>query len=827
MQLTYKKIFFYGLPLLVTATIFLLPDRVYAVGISDAFSGMEPACKVLKTNTDAHAIWKTLLTLVNSLIVALLIVVAFVEILHINVNTYGVKKILPTLILAVIAANFSYIVVRFLVDIANIVITVFSENNKVGDMVNNPEIFKFPDFEWTSWFSNLIINLILLASGILMYVMAFLFLIRNWVIYFLAIVSPIAFMAMVLPQTKSLFNQWWQNIFRWVFMPVVSIGLLWLAAQMTPLIAQSAVMGAAIIGAILYFAIIMPFKLGGAVMEGWANVVKKPWAATGGFVGKKIGEGIKYTASNYAQGVWGGFKNWARDKTGMRLFSTGIRSKQYLDRHQEYEKAQEDRVKGQLYHNMNKNPKKANQEVLRRKRMSGMKGEDEEEYKYVFNDFIKRGLNNPKDPDFVKWRKMWEGSGLAKARMQASDLFEKEEENRAVAKAINGGRDPRQKSDAEVTEWREMVKGKLGWTDKDLSYFEEFYAAAKKEGEVYTMVESKGEMDALTKTAEESQRAHAVTELKEMSEALKKVKDNLKSTFGIDLKQIVEKSMKIEDSAWGKTPGRTAAEIEAAKVLQQEYTSKSSRVEQLMKQENILIGRERLTTDNLDEHTAHAGNNYGEMKKIIQAEMNKNGGAVPLSLLHQVVVGADGKTIEGFRALNNVENTRLIGIIAQKTRSRTETYIGESAQAKADKLRYATDTQDKFTVRSAANYQQGTITFEDAEEVGGWRGFVNRRNRYVASDRSYSAGLRIPAEAPILVESKIENADEREAGLIIKAWRDAKPKDFEGPAGLDAILTGKSHDEQKTILYRYYQDAPQNEKNRLIPAIDSLVSKAI
>jgi len=219
------------------------------------------------------------------------------------------------------------------------------------------------------------------------------------------------------------------------------------------------------------------------------------------------------------------------------------------------------------------------------------------------------------------------------------------------------------------------------------------------------------------------------------------------------------------------------------------------------------------------------------MKKIIQAEMVKNGGSVPLSLLNQVVVGTDGK-IEKFVQLANVENTRLIGIIAEKTRGRTESYSSESAQAKADRIRHATDTQDKFTVQSGKNFQNGKIDSDDAIFEGqpiGWRGFVNRRNRMVASERAESAGLRVAAEQPVLVKSRIENADSRDINLIIDAWKDAKPALFETDSELAKALAAAGTDigKQREALYRTFQGTPQNEKNRLVPAIDGLISKSI
>ena len=73
-------------------------------------------------------LWVRMMQIVNSLVVLVLLFVAFAEILRLNITTYGIKKILPTLVLAVVAANFSYIICRFIVDIANVSLTLFLQD---------------------------------------------------------------------------------------------------------------------------------------------------------------------------------------------------------------------------------------------------------------------------------------------------------------------------------------------------------------------------------------------------------------------------------------------------------------------------------------------------------------------------------------------------------------------------------------------------------------------------------------------------------------------------------------------------------------------------
>jgi hypothetical protein len=234
-----------------------------------SFLGARPLTEELKVSSSLHDLWKFFMTTVNSLIIVLLIVVAFAEILRININTYGVKKILPTLVLAVIAANFSWIICRLIVDISYVARTMFTDNG--GLFANVFQGARWTDSQgWTTAVPRFISAIIRLIYDILVLVaivlLWLLFWVRNWVIMTLAILSPIAFMAMVLPQTKSLFTRWWTEMLRWTFMPVVSYFFIWLGARFLQSLSPDPLYAMLVAGVCLYGAIITPFKLGGVVM---------------------------------------------------------------------------------------------------------------------------------------------------------------------------------------------------------------------------------------------------------------------------------------------------------------------------------------------------------------------------------------------------------------------------------------------------------------------------------------------------------------------------------------------------------------------------------
>jgi len=300
-----KKFFsfkFVVLLLFISGAMFAIlyfPEHIRAApSILDPPDSFEPAFKVLKdTNSGMGKYIKevssNLLNVINGFAIILLIVVALSEILRFNISTYGIKKILPTLILALVAANFSFLFIRLLVDFANVVMgAMIDKDLKSGDLIG---IFGNGDWasaknmgvadavdkgQWGTIFWFIIAQFLVFGAGILTIILSFLFFIRLWVIYFLTALAPLAFMSMVLPQTKNLFSTWWSNLFKWVFMPVISIFWIWLGAQWVNVIHVNSTGGTPFFlsflftGVCFYMAITTPFKLGGAIMNQWGKLPK-------------------------------------------------------------------------------------------------------------------------------------------------------------------------------------------------------------------------------------------------------------------------------------------------------------------------------------------------------------------------------------------------------------------------------------------------------------------------------------------------------------------------------------------------------------------------
>ncbi|MEI7792434.1 MAG: hypothetical protein WCI57_03065 [Candidatus Berkelbacteria bacterium] len=285
--------------------LFAVPSLSHAATPTAGDVITTPLYQLLRDDAGLHDFWKQMMAMVNSFVVIVLIAVAFCEILNININTYGIKKILPALVFSVIAANFSWIMCRLFIDWANVLMSRFSENTSIIDpLLKSREVFTInvdANISGSNQAGASILNssgeisffqagmrtLFVWAGAIALYVLTFLLLLRNGMIIFLAVFSPVAFMAMVLPQTKSAFNKWWTTFIQWTFMPTVSVFLLWIGSKVQDMISKNTdpLIGFIIAIGFIYAAVKVPFSMSGAasgIMNKWADLGKK----TASFAGK-------------------------------------------------------------------------------------------------------------------------------------------------------------------------------------------------------------------------------------------------------------------------------------------------------------------------------------------------------------------------------------------------------------------------------------------------------------------------------------------------------------------------------------------------------------
>jgi hypothetical protein len=221
----------------------------------------------LKINNSAlvQSGWHFVAGLTNLFLILVFVIIVIAYIL--KIETFQAKKALPKLIIVALLMNFSLVFIGMLVDISNILYnTILSGNENL--IIQYIDTFGAGALENLIligiWLGSLIVLwaipfvgafaqlafviLMLAVSGpnvmiwILQFVLfavasglfftyTFLFAARVFVIQILAIISPLAFLCMVLPQTQKYWKEWVQHLLEWLMMGIVVLFFLSLGVR--------------------------------------------------------------------------------------------------------------------------------------------------------------------------------------------------------------------------------------------------------------------------------------------------------------------------------------------------------------------------------------------------------------------------------------------------------------------------------------------------------------------------------------------------------------------------------------------------------------------
>ena len=226
-------------------------------------------------------VWKFCLGLTDLFLVVILLFLGIVNILHIQYDTYAIKKALPLLIIGVILANFSLLIMRMMIDVSNILTQSFMGGKDPGTAVHDLIVDfglsknQLPAFAsgWTTvggLFLAIFFSFFVIAGFIILGVM---FYIRYAAILLLGMIAPLAFVCLAFPPTQSLFKQWWGWATKFIFMKPIAMFLIMVATKAKGSGAGTGITGWMIITALVYMAILVPWKLGGAVMAMWGGAM--------------------------------------------------------------------------------------------------------------------------------------------------------------------------------------------------------------------------------------------------------------------------------------------------------------------------------------------------------------------------------------------------------------------------------------------------------------------------------------------------------------------------------------------------------------------------
>ncbi len=244
-------------------------------------------------NNPGYAIWQGVRTLANVVFVLAFLVIIFANTLSLSLDSYSLKKTLPKLVAAAILVQFSYLIVGLAIDLTNIV------GSGLGDLVMTP--FKVAQQThisngvaaglWGVGIAGSISATLALASGVLtggiLFVLigaffavlgVFLTLVaRQILVTLLLILSPLAFVAWVLPNTSHYFTMWRKSLTRLLVMYPIVV-LLFVSGKIFSTVTVAANGGGAgndtirslisvVAGVIPLFLIPAAFKFAGAALS--------------------------------------------------------------------------------------------------------------------------------------------------------------------------------------------------------------------------------------------------------------------------------------------------------------------------------------------------------------------------------------------------------------------------------------------------------------------------------------------------------------------------------------------------------------------------------
>jgi hypothetical protein len=284
----------------LTSSIEWIEDKVIA-----PFLRIEPLTTDLSNNPQ-YAIWKQVRNIANIGFALVFLIIIFANTLSIKLDYYTIKKMIPRLVAATILVQFSYLLVGLAIDVTNVMGAGLHDLMLAG-IKGQPEVQITTLVGGAGLAAGLAIAFAaagsILTGGIFIvaitafFAMLAIFLtlvFRQVLVTFLLIISPLAFVAWVLPNTDNFFRIWSRTLIRTLMMYPMIVALFAAGRIFSAAAAAAGSGGAAsndmrsLLGVVANIAplILIPatFKAaGGAIVAGAASIQRLAGGSRGMF----------------------------------------------------------------------------------------------------------------------------------------------------------------------------------------------------------------------------------------------------------------------------------------------------------------------------------------------------------------------------------------------------------------------------------------------------------------------------------------------------------------------------------------------------------------
>ena len=280
---------------------------------------------------NAYEYWTKIRDYANIIFVIAFLYVIYSQLTGYGIDNYGIKRMLPKLIMGIILVNVSFHLCLLLIDISNVV------GSSAYKFISSVEISGGADAPSGSWVSkgNWATGIAALALGatigffalsaviaglvfILIVALTTVFMLglRQAILILCVVISPLAFAAMLLPNVESLFKKWWSAFKACLFLyPIVGIlfGASSLAASILSKGSDGDVVKQLLVALLQIAPLLLVKKLIDAAMNigGLSSVIGKMQGKVRGFVNDKA-------QSRLSKGLYGQWRGHRDEKNKLR-----------------------------------------------------------------------------------------------------------------------------------------------------------------------------------------------------------------------------------------------------------------------------------------------------------------------------------------------------------------------------------------------------------------------------------------------------------------------------------------------------------------------------
>ena len=184
------------------------------------------ADEIFQQDKPAFKTWSSFRDIANVFFVIILSIIIFSQVSGVGISNYGIKKMLPKIIVFAILVNISWYISVIMIDISNILgHSLFewlsgdgtwqfssdsqSEDSPVEQILGGSAVLVGTAAAISGAFAaGSSILLFIFSAALALIMMVFILLIRQAAVIVLVVVSPVAFVAGILPNTEGFFKKW-------------------------------------------------------------------------------------------------------------------------------------------------------------------------------------------------------------------------------------------------------------------------------------------------------------------------------------------------------------------------------------------------------------------------------------------------------------------------------------------------------------------------------------------------------------------------------------------------------------------------------------------